>query len=341
MEETVRKKAELILGGDILIPSDFVMPFRLSRSTAGPGAGKVSAVFEFNGMRVKKAVSSEKGEFRLKNDGGKLSIWKNDVLFLENVTIQPVVFHSPNHAFFNLDQRCMFRCVFCASPLLDRNITKDLTDEKITEMIRKEEKRSNIPAIALTSGVVGSIQESVDRMVACVERLHSEFPDKIIGVEPYVDRKEQIDALFDAGANEFKLNIETATEDIFKKVCPDLDRNSVFDMLSYAVKVFGKGRVASNLIYGLGETDGDVVKEMERLASIGCIPGLRALKITEVNRSQLENVLGKLEPVTWERMIFLANEQKEIMGKYGLTTETFETMCFKCQCCDIVPFVNL
>jgi len=341
MEETVRKKAELILGGDILIPSDFVMPFRLSRSTAGPGAGKVSAVFEFDGMRVKKGVSSERGEFQLKNNNGKLSLWKNSSLFLENVTIQPVVFHSPNHAFFNLDQRCMFRCVFCASPLLDRNITKDLTDEKIAEMIRKEEKRTDIPAIALTSGVVGSIQESVDRMVACVKHLHSEFPDKIIGVEPYVDRKEQIDALFNAGANEFKLNIETATEDIFKKVCPDLDRNSVFEMLSHAVNVFGKGRVASNLIYGLGETDDDVVNEMERLASIGCIPGLRALKITDSNRFQLENALGKVEPVTERKMIYLAGKQKEIMSKYGLTTETFETMCFKCQCCDIVPFVNI
>ena len=341
MEETVRKKAELILGGDILIPSDFVMPFRLSRSTAGPGAGKVSAVFEFDGMRVKKAVSSEKGEFRLKDDNGKLSLWKNDSIFLENVTIRPVVFHSPNHAFFNLDQRCMFRCLFCASPLLDRNITKDLTDEKIIEMIRKEEKRYDIPAIALTSGVVGSIQESVDRMVTCVEHLRSEFSDKIIGVEPYVDKKEHIDALFGAGANEFKLNIETATEDIFRKVCPDLDRNSVFDMLSYAVNVFGKGKVASNLIYGLGETDDDVVKEMERLASIGCIPGLRALKITDSNRSQLENALGKVEPVTEERMISLAGKQKEVMSKYGLTTETFETMCFKCQCCDIVPFINL
>ena len=341
MEEAVRKKAELILGGDILIPLDFVMPFRLSRSTAGPGAGKGSAVFGFNGMRVKKAVSTKNGDFELHSDGDDLSLWKDGKLFLDDVTIEPVIFHSPNHAFFNLDQRCMFRCLFCVSPLLDHDITKGLTDEKIVEMIRKADERSHVPAIALTSGVIESVQSSSDRMAECVRHLHSRFPDKTIGVEPYVNEKKQIDALFSAGADEFKLNIETATADIFRKVCPDLDRNNVFEMLAYAVTVFGKGKVASNLIYGLGESDSDIIEEMERLASIGCIPGLRALKINDTNRNQLENVLGMLEPVTEKRMIFLAKEQKGIMEKYGLTTETFDTMCFKCQCCDIVPFVNL
>ena len=341
MEETVRNKAELILGGDILIPSDFVMPFRLSRSTAGPGAGKSGAVFEFNGVRVKKGVSTEKGDFELRNNNGRLSLWRNGSLFIDDVTIRPVVFHSPNHAFFNLDQRCMFRCLFCASPLLDRNVTKGLTDDKIVEMIRKEDGRSVIPSIALTSGVVGSVQESVDRMTACVKRLRSEFPDKTIGVEPYVNEKSQIDGLFDAGANEFKLNTEAATAERFRKVCPELDRDGVFEMLSYAVSVFGRGKVASNLIYGLGETDDDVIMEMEHLASIGCIPGLRALKVSDTNRPQLESALGKLVPMTSERMIFLAEEQKKIMMKHGLTTMTFETMCFNCQCCDIVPFINL
>ena len=341
MEEAVIRKAELILGGDVLIPEDFIMPFRLSRSTAGPGAGKATAVFGFNGMRVKKAISRTKGDFELRDTDGGLSLWKNGSLLIDGVTIQPVIFHSPNHAFFNLDQRCMFRCLFCASPLLGHDATKGLTDDVIVGMIRKEDERSRIPAIALTSGVVGSIQSSVDRMTACVRRLRVEFPDRTIGVEPYVNDKSQIDDLFAAGADEFKLNIEAATDDIFKNVCPELDRDNVFEMLTYAVNVFGKGRVASNLIYGLGETDDDVVSEMNRLASIGCIPGLRALKITDSNRGQLTDALRDLEPVTEKRMLFLATEQKRIMTEHDLTTETFETMCFKCQCCDIVPFVNV
>lgn len=338
MEEILEKKAELILGGDILVPRDFVFPFRLSRSTAGPGAGKTSIAIEFNGTRVKKSISFEKGDFELHCDKNGLSLTKNGMPFLDNVTIVPVIFHSPNHAFFNLDQRCMYRCVFCASPLIDVKATNNLTDDKIVEMIRTAEKNHEIPSIALTSGVIGSVQESAERMAKCVKRLRSEFPDKVIGVEPYVETKEQVDMLKAAGADEFKLNRETARKDIFEKVCPDLDYDNTFDMLAHAVAVFGKGRVSSNIIYGMGETDDDVISEMDHIASIGCLPSLRALKITDSNRDTLQKVLGKVEAVDKERMMRLAKEQKRIMEKYGLTTMTFRTMCFECQCCDLVPF---
>lgn len=341
MEKDLNRKARLILGGDVLIPKDFEIPVRISRSTAGPGAGKRSLVFAFDGMRVKKSISYDEGEFELRDDGGRLSIWNDGRVFIDEVRILPVVYHSPEQAFFNLDQRCIFRCVFCASPLLGVDATKDLTDDKIVSMIRSAERVSEIPSVALTSGVVGSVRETVDRMASCVRRLRREFPDKIIGVEPYVDSEEQIRQLKDAGADEIKINRETARDDIFRKVCPDLDRQRIFEMLEHSVRVFGKGHVASNVIYGMGESDDDVVGEMEMLASAGCIPGLRALKINDANRENLVRILGELEPVTPERMVRLAEEQKIIMERHGLDTNTFRTMCFACQCCDIVPFRDL
>ena len=339
MEKDLIRKAEFILGGEVLLPKDYRPPFRLSRSTAGPGAGGSSMVFAFNGMRVKKTVSYDNGDFELHVNGTRLDIFRNGELFLENVKVQPVIFHSPCHAFFNLDQNCMFRCIYCASPLLGRDITKNLTDEKIVEMVKTVESETN--EIALTSGVVGSVQDTVERMASCVKALRNAFPNKTIGVEPYVDRKEQIDLLKASGADEIKLNRECARPDIFSVACPDLDYDGTLEMLRYAVSVFDKGRVASNIIYGLGESDDDVIKEMERLASMGVIPGLRALKISSKNKENLTRSLGELTPVSKERMILLAKEQKRILLKYGSTTETFKTMCFECQCCDIVPFKDL
>ena len=339
MEKDLITKAEFILGGEVLLPKTYKPPFRLSRSTAGPSAGGSSMVFAFDGMRVKKTVSYDNGEFELRVNDTQLDIFRNGKLFLENVEIQPVIFHSPCHAFFNLDQNCMFRCIYCASPLLGKDITKDLTDEKIVEMVRTVDSETN--EIALTSGVVGSVQSTVERMASCVKALKTTFPDKTIGVEPYVETKEQIDLLRASGADEIKINRECARHDIFSVACPDLDYNGTLEMLRYAVSVFDKGRVASNIIYGLGESDDDIVKEMERLASIGVIPGLRALKISSKNKEKLIQALGDIVPVSKERMIFLAKEQKHILLKYGLTTETFKTMCFECQCCDIVPFKDL
>ena len=341
MEEKVRKKAELILGGNILVPKDFRPPFRLSRSTAGPGAGSGSIAFEFDGMRVKKSISYEKGDFELHDEKGKMSITRKGKPFIDGVKMIPIIFHSPNHAFFNMSQQCIFRCAFCTTPLLGNDAVKGLSDDKIVAMIRETEKDLPIPSVALTSGVEGSVQASVERIASCVKALRREFPDKTIGVEPYVDTKEQIDLLKAAGADEFKLNRETARKDLFEKVCPGMGYDNILKMLRHAVSVFGKGKVSSNVIFGLGETDSDVIKEMERLASFGCIPGLRALRVNERTMAALKNAVGDIVPITAERIVRLAAEQKRIMMKHSLTVKTFKTMCFECQCCDIVPFIDV
>ena len=167
-----RKKSELVLGGKVRLPEGYIPPYRLSRSTAGPGAGSSSAVFSFQGSRVKKAVSYDSGEFELCDQGGKISLMRDGLLFLDDIKIEPVVYHSPEQAFFNLDQRCIFNCAFCASPRLDKNLTKNLTNEKIVSMIQKAlNDGMTIKAISLTSGVVGSPEETVDMFVSCVKAL--------------------------------------------------------------------------------------------------------------------------------------------------------------------------
>ncbi|MDR0198512.1 MAG: radical SAM protein [Methanomassiliicoccaceae archaeon] len=339
-EDLIRKKAQLILGGDVLLPSGYKMPYRISRSTAGPGAGKRSAVFSFGGMRVKKGISYDSGEFELVDDNGSLSLNRHGTPFIGGVEIRPVVFHSPEQAFFNLDQRCKYNCRFCTSPLLKEDVTRSLTDEKIVNMIRDSMNEQNVVSVALTSGVVGSVRESVDRMVSCVRAIRMNFPDIPIGVEPYVDSADQIRALRDAGAGEMKINLETPRKDIFDKICPELDHLKIAEMLRASVKIFGRGKVTTNLIFGIGETDGDLEGCMNELASFGCVPGLRVVRINEINRDNMRSA-GIVYDVDEERMIRLARLQKKILEAHGLTTHTFRTMCFECGCCDLVPFRDL
>ncbi|HEY3419970.1 MAG TPA: hypothetical protein VGK23_05400 [Methanomassiliicoccales archaeon] len=120
----VEKKASLLLGGRVKIPSDMKLPYRTSCSTAGPGAGSTGIVLTFGGMRVKKAVSREDGDFELVPHDGRYSLWRNGKMFIEDVEIKPVVFHAPGQAFFNLDNRCIYGCTFCSSPLLDEGLDK-------------------------------------------------------------------------------------------------------------------------------------------------------------------------------------------------------------------------
>ncbi len=342
MTDLLERKAVLTLGGGVRLPEGFEFPFRISRSTAGPGAGLGSAAFEFGGFRVKKSISYDSGEFELVVRGdGSYAMTRDGGPFLDDVRIVPVVRHCPGQAFFNLDPRCMFKCAYCSSPLLDMSQDKHLSTERIMSMLRESMDEHEVTAVSLTSGVVGSPEQTVQRMADVVRAVRSEYPDMPIGVEPYVSSVAQIRLLKDAGADEIKLNIETPDEAIFSRVCPDLDLESIWGFLGSAVEVFGRGRVISNIIYGLGESDDVLEGCMERMCSMGVIPGLRALRVNDLNRDTLSMAIPIPEPVTVERALGLTRMQKGIMSSHGLTSLTSVTMCMECTCCDLVPFRDL
>lgn len=334
-EDLILSKAELISGGAVRLPKGYRPPVRFSRSTAGPGAGNRSLVFSFSGMRVKKAISDD-GEFFY--DPSEMTITKEGRVVAEDVSIMSAEFHCPEQAFFNLDQRCRFNCLFCSSPVLGNDATKGLTDERIIELIKGS--KEPVLSIALTTGVPDSVDNSVDRMARCVSKLKAAFPEMIIGVEPYVDDASQIEKLHDAGASEIKINVETATDGLFEEFCPMLDRENIFNMLAHAVEVFGRGKVSSNLIIGLGESDDDAAAMMERLCLIGVTPTVRGLRI-DVHREKILSEHGILKGPSSERLMRVAEIQKGLMKKYSLDPNTFETMCLRCRCCDLVPFIDL
>ena len=336
--ETARKKAELLAGGAILIPKDLRLPFPASRSTAGPGAGHRSVVFSFGGTRAKKAISRESGEYELAVDGDSYSLMRGGGLFIDNVDLVPTLMHAPFQAFVNIDSRCIYECKFCNSPELANDATKNLSDNKIIEMILDASKEDSFQAIAFTSGVAESPMMTIKRMAGLVKRAKQLLPDTPIGVEPYATRPDEVEMLLEAGADEIKINIETFDRDIFEKICDDMDFDQILHAINHSGEVFGENRVCSNIIFGLGETDENVLEGTKVLANMGAVTTLRALRRDELNTAKLNAALGPLEPVTAERMLILADEQKKILSSYGLSPLKFKTMCHACLSCDIVPF---
>ncbi len=340
--ELVEKKAVLSMGGPVRLPEGFRIPFKVSHSTAGPGAGFDTVAIRFGRYRVKKPISYDSGEFDLVEDGdGTLSLFKGGEPFLEGVELIPVVRHCPGQAFFNIDPRCEYRCAFCSSPRLGADETKNMDEARVLEMIGESLSLYSFDSVSFTSGVVGGVDATVERMAGLVRAVRREYPGMRVGVEPYVASESHLRLLKDAGADEIKLNLQCATDEIFRRVCPDLDRENIWRMLEASVGIFGRGNVTSNVIYGFGETDQDVCDIMERLCAMGVIPGLRALRINGINRASLEDSTGRLEKASPDRIIVLARKQKEVMSKYALDTRTSRTMCLECGCCDIVPFRDI
>lgn len=333
-----RAKAELLVGGAVKIPKDFRLPFLPSRSTAGPGAGSTSVVFSFGGTRVKKPISRDEGEFELFGDSKGLSIRRDGKVLIEGVELTPTIFHAPRQAFINIDSACVMDCKFCATPKLNDGITKNLTDKKIMEMIADASRRPDFESVSLTSGVSSVPAMTVKRMAGLVSSTRKLLPGVAIGVEPYATRPDEIDLLKEAGADEIKLNMESFDRDIFEKVCPNRDFDIIMHMIIHAAEVFGRNRVSSNIIYGLGETDDNILEGVKVLANTGAVATLRALRTNQYNIAGLERALGSLQPITADRMLYLAKEERRILESHGLTTLGFRTMCHSCLSCDIVPF---
>lgn len=338
---TAEKKAILLAGGPLQVPKEFRSPFPLSRSTAGPGAGSTGIVLSFGHTRVKKAITIERGEFELIGRGPSYAIYRNGRPFLEGVEIRPTLAHAPEQAFYNLDTECIYNCKFCTSPRLDKKITKGLEPDKVVSLILEASERPEMKAVALTSAVVKDPQSTVDKLAYIIVRVRDKLPVIPIGVEPYIDSLDQVDQLKKAGADEIKLNIETYDRDLFLKVCGEQDFDWIMTVIEHAGKVFGRGKVTSNIIVGMGESDRNVLEGVEALARLGCVATLRPLRLNDLNRGPMTEAVGALEPPSPERLLRLAEGHKAILERHGLTTMTLHTMCHECKCCDLVPFRDL
>jgi biotin synthase-related radical SAM superfamily protein len=343
ISDAAKKKAQLIHYGRLYVPDSIELPYQLSSSTAGPGAGKKAFALAFEGTRLKLGVSKNQDSlFSLskKNDG--FQILKGDDIFVKEVKIIPTLLHAPNQAFVNIRDGCIYNCEFCATPKLSGSLKKDKSQDQVIQMIMEASKNPDFQSVAITSGIAGSPKKTLDEMVNIIQKIRENLKDIEIGVEPYVMGEEDLKRLYSAGATEIKINIETFDREIFKKICTQLDYDHVLKMLVQAVSVFGKGRVTTNILIGLGESDESVFEGINYFAERGIVPVIRVLRINDVNYSQMVEALGHdIEKVSPERMLDLAVKQKKILTKYDLTTETFETMCHKCGCCDIVPFKDI
>jgi len=343
----LNKKAELVLAGAILIDRGTLIPFPLSRSTAGPEVGSRTLILEFSGTRVKLRVTRDlkETEFRLfkrtdliaSQEKDRESPDKNDYLimkgledFLDHVKPVRTPIHAPRQAFINIDANCRFHCLFCSSPELE-GYTRISNDRWISH-IRKFAESGEIDAIALTSGVPSGIEENIDDFVYILERVRDlGLP---MGVEPYVETRAQLQRLYDAGARELKLNIEAWDKDLFRLVCPDLDHDSILRMLKHGVEIFGQNNVTSNIIIGLGESDACILEGLETLARMGVAANLRRLHLNPVNRKRLETALD-IQPLSLDRYLELRDKQEEIFHRHGIDSSRFHTMCFPCKGCDL------
>jgi biotin synthase-related radical SAM superfamily protein len=230
-------------------------------------------------------------------------------------------FHCPDQAYITVTGSCIFNCGYCSVPHLGGN-RKSI--EEIMAMV--ESVRYRIHAISITSGVLKSIEEEESYVLGVIR--HLLVYDLPIGVSIY-PTDQTPDLLHALGVAEVKFNIEAATSGLFSKMCPGLSYDQLWRVLDRSVELFGKNRVFSNVIIGLGETDWEMESCIRRLTSHGVIPVLRPL-------NPVAGLIGFARPSA-ERLqkIFMMHERA--LASEGLDPRLARTMCTNCTGCDLVP----
>lgn len=324
---TPELKAFLISVGSVSVDSSLIP--RARGSTAGPGAGTSSVFFRAGEKRVRLSVNKNSPLSIIAAGNEETVALLYEGRELARGKLEPAPAHCPDQAFITLSERCIFDCKYCPVPKLQGHVKNE---EEVLNIVDDVLRAGSLKAISLTSGVEISIEDEVERVLKLLPALRKyNVP---IGVSVYptegCSRK-----FYEAGVAEVKYNVETMDIEIFQKVCGDLSLDYILDRLKEAVEIFGKNRVFSNFIIGLGESDDCVREGIQTLAKIGVIPILRP-----VNPHPLRSGDCFTERPSPERLLKLAKIEDEILKKYGFDPSLAMTMCLKCTGCDLVPFVD-
>ncbi len=317
--EWKRLKARLLEAGSVRLSGEPADPY-VSRSAAGPSAGTSGSLFfSIGGRRVRAGIDEASPIEVVHRGGGEADL----IIDGDGVggRFEPAALHCPRQAYITVSGACIFHCRYCQVPGLPGR-RKEVAE--IVEMVGSVADR--VDAIAITSGVASSIEEEETYVLDVVAALVPFGLPIGVSIYPGPLTPARLHAL---GVVEVKFNLEAATPALFREMCPGLSWEAVWEALQSSVALFGRGRVFSNVIVGLGETDEDLERVMGDLAGIGVIPVLRPL-------TPAASLADRSRPSA-DRLLRLCEIHERILRQAGLDPRRALTMCAACTGCDLVP----
>lgn len=322
-------KANLISIGSAQIDRS-LLPYQHNNiATAGHGAAGSSVFLRSGNKRVRLTIN-DISPLRIMPEDEQVVVVKGEEVIARGVLERPLC-HCPEQAYITLSEKCIYNCQFCPVPKMQGGI-KD--SAKVHQMVAEAYETGKLKAISLTGGVAVSPEKEVRRAANIIKQLTREY-DLPIGVSVY-PTKNSSEELYSAGASEVKYNVETMDPVLFRRFCPDLSLYSILDSLDTAVNVFGRNKVSSNFIIGLGESDETVRKGIKRLTERCIIPILRPISPHPLRK----NVKNINRPDS-TRLLKLGSMLRDMLDRQFLCVDKSRTMCLLCTGCDLTPHIDL
>lgn len=331
-KELALKKALLLAKANIrLHPEIDKRKLEISRGNIGRNQWIFIRISETS--RVRLVLSEDASLLLVKSGEDTYNIQDLDTneIILNNVTLERILSHAPEQLFFLLYRNCCNMCRFC--PMTYITVKNDHSSWE--EMHRKisENEKFNIRSISVTTGSPHNKtqEELVEEMVDSAKKIRKIKGNDIpIGMSLKTPTQDQLQRLKEAGVSEMRLNLETYNLELARTLMPVKEIDKILQSIEHAVEIFGKEKVSSNMIIGLGETDNDILRGVEVLSEIGSLSTLYPYDpISQLN--------GEFKRPSAERIFRLAVEHKKILEKYKLNPLGAETMCCSCAASHLYP----
>ncbi len=183
---------------------------------------------------------------------------------------------------------CIANCAFCpqargslsSRSLLSRVLWPDYATEEVVEGLKQQDgiiSRVCIQAV--------NYPGFFDDVLALLRKV-VEAADLPVSLDTIPLNRDQMETLRDAGLDRISTPLDAATPELFDEVKGrsaggPYTWEGHLEALGAAVEVFGEGRIFTNLIVGLGETEEEAMGLVQRLVEAGVITALYAFTPVE------------------------------------------------------------
>jgi len=192
--------------------------------------------------------------------------------------------------------RCRANCRFCAQASgskadltrIARGIYPSVELASVVEGLGKAYVRGYIRRVCIQTMMTASMWEDATTLVTEIRRTCSapiSFSTHPIGMGRYHSLKE-------LGVEHLTIPLDACTEELFDEI-KGIGANSPhrwsahLSGLADALQVFGRGKVGTHLIIGMGESDKDAIRQIDQLCKNGIITALFAY--TSINGSRMRD----------------------------------------------------
>jgi biotin synthase-related radical SAM superfamily protein len=321
----LQTKATLISFGEVQLPE---RQTRTRISTAGPGAGG-NSIFFLSGKRLVRLSVVPRAPLRLVRLDKGVALFRGVRELAKGELVEPLQ-HCPEQAYLTVSERCVYDCKFCAVPKLQGGVK---TLAAVMNLVEQAQETGHLKAISLTSGVEASPGQEVIKVAEMAKELQRFGVPIGVSVCPAPGANRIIRS---AGAVEVKYNLETPDRDLFARLCPGLSFQAIMEALAEAVEVFGRNRVYSNILVGLGESDNTLRQSIDEMTEMGVMPILRAVYPHPLRMGEAEMVRPSAE-----QLLSLSHHLRRALDRHGLRGDLALTGCYRCTGCDLVPHRDL